>query len=75
VSNLVKLPGLDVPLVDKRDAPTPIWRNYLVALDQVVRTGNFGPLVNAVSDVAAAAAGVPVGGLYRNGNAVQVRLV
>lgn len=31
-------------------------------------------LVNAASDAAAAAAGVPIGFLYRNGNAVQVRL-
>jgi hypothetical protein len=32
-------------------------------------------LTNAVNDAAAASAGVPVGAMYRNGNAVQVRLV
>jgi hypothetical protein len=32
-------------------------------------------LTNAANDAAAASAGVPVGALYRNGNAVQVRLV
>jgi hypothetical protein len=32
-------------------------------------------LVNAANDAAAATAGVPVGGFYRIGNAVQVRLV
>ena len=31
--------------------------------------------LNAVDDTAAAALGVPLYGLYRNGNAVQIRLV
>jgi len=31
-------------------------------------------LVNAVDDTAAASAGVPVGGVYRNGSALQVRV-
>lgn len=31
-------------------------------------------IVNAVDDAAAAAAGVPVGGVYRNGSAVMVRV-
>ncbi|HET8687667.1 MAG TPA: hypothetical protein VFM18_13535 [Methanosarcina sp.] len=31
-------------------------------------------LVNAVDDAAAATAGVPVGGLYRNGSVVMVRV-
>ena len=31
--------------------------------------------LNAVDDAAAAALGVPLYGLYRNGNAVQIRLV
>jgi hypothetical protein len=33
-----------------------------------------GILVNAASDGAAASGGVPIGGFYRTGNAVQVRL-
>ncbi len=32
-------------------------------------------LTNAVNDAAAAAAGVPVGGLYRNGSVVMQRIV
>lgn len=53
-------------------------QQYLFSLDAVVRLlagGNVGPLFNAVNDAAAAAGGVAVGGLYRNGNAVQIRLV
>tara|TARA_R110002020_G_scaffold140042_2_gene311241 strand:+ start:525 stop:1892 length:1368 start_codon:yes stop_codon:yes gene_type:complete len=34
-----------------------------------------GGLINAVDDTAAAAAGVPINGLYRNVNAIQIRLV
>jgi len=38
-------------------------------------SGHVSPLLaNATNDAGAAAAGVPVGALYRNGNAVQVRL-
>lgn len=32
-------------------------------------------LINAANDAAAQAAGVPIGGFYRTGNAVQIRLV
>jgi hypothetical protein len=35
----------------------------------------FPRVVAAINDAAAAAAGVPIGAMYRNGNAVQVRLV
>lgn len=39
-------------------------------------TGSFAiELVNAEDDAAAASAGVPVGGLYRSGNFVLIRLV
>lgn len=38
-------------------------------------SGNVLPhLLNAANDAAAASAGVPLGALYRNGNAVQIRL-
>lgn len=33
-----------------------------------------GPLTNAVDDAAAATAGVPVNGLYRNGSVVMIRV-
>ena len=35
---------------------------------------NTAGLVNAANDAAAAAAGVPVGGLYRNGSVLMVRV-
>jgi hypothetical protein len=44
-----------------------IQNGYLV-LTQVSSSLNF------VNDAAAASAGVPLGGLYRNGNAIQIRL-
>jgi hypothetical protein len=41
---------------------------------QLFRAGGAG-VVGAANDAAAAAAGVPIGGLYRNGNALQIRVV
>jgi hypothetical protein len=51
------------------------FRDWALAIDRIMRAGQFGTLVNAVNDAAAAAAGVPLNGLYRTGNAVQIRLV
>jgi len=62
-------------LEPKTDIFAVLYRNYWLAMDRMFRTANFGPLPQAADDTAAAAAGVPVGGLYANGNAVQVRLV
>lgn len=53
------------------------WQEYFASTDSIMRqlaNAVIGSLINAVSDAAAAAAGVPIGGLYRNGNAVQIRL-
>jgi hypothetical protein len=44
-------------------------QNGFAILTQVSRSLNF------TDDTAAAAGGVPLGGLYRNGNAIQIRLV
>ena len=67
------LPPLQYPAVDgapfERD-----YYEYWQALDMSLRTKTLGPLVNAVNDAAAAAAGVPIDGLYRNGNVVQIRV-
>lgn len=55
-----------------------LWAEYLASEAAIVRAlaaSNVGPLIAAANDAAAAAAGVPVGGLYRIANAVQVRLV
>jgi hypothetical protein len=68
-----------------------IWWQWFFSIDNAVAllTGRIGPnqtqnvagapmlgpLVNAANDAAAATAGVPIGGLYRSTNAVQIRLV
>jgi hypothetical protein len=72
----------------KSGRPMLAFLQYLSSLDAAVRAffgtasasntagaPMIGPLVNAANDGAAAAAGVPVNGLYRNGSAVQVRVV
>lgn len=54
------------------------WLEYFDAVDRIVRlltASNLGPLIAAANDAAAAAAGVPIGGLYRVGSAVQIRVV
>jgi hypothetical protein len=61
----------------QESSPTTIFLLYMLSLDKVVRNlvaGTVGPLTNATSDAAAAKVGVPINGLYRNGNAVQIRL-
>ncbi|MCS3725506.1 hypothetical protein [Bradyrhizobium betae] len=67
------------PIADKDGRPTALFRDYLVLLDRLVTlmvAGNApSNLVNAANDAAAAAAGVPVGNLYRNGSLIQVRVV
>lgn len=59
-------------------ALTQPWVEYFASIDANIRllsAARFGSLVNAANDAAAAAAGVQIGGLYRNVNAVQIRLV
>lgn len=56
---------------------TVAWTQYFASLEDVTRllnTNVLGPMSNAANDTAAAAAGVPIGGLYRNGNTVLIRL-
>lgn len=50
--------------------PTQPWAEYLKSVDLLLRTIN----INAANDAAAAAAGVAIGQLYRNGNTIQIRL-
>lgn len=45
---------------------------YVGTAKMLAMTGNT--LVNAANDAAAAGAGIPVGGLYRNGSVVMVRV-
>lgn len=62
-----------------RQAQMPVaWIEWFKAADALMKDVSnnlLGPLTNAANDAAAAAAGVPIGGLYRTANAVQVRLV
>lgn len=64
-------------LVDSAGRPTQLFRDYMLKLDALVTaiaTGMNVALTNAANDGAAAAAGVQVGQLYRNGSVIQVRV-
>ena len=65
------------PLVDGQGRPTQSFGEYLRALDTVVTAfaSGLNGLPNAANDGAAAAAGVPIGGLYRTGSQISVRVV
>ena len=49
--------------------------SYVNTLNQIVILSQVSSSLNFINDTAAAAGGVPLGGLYRNGNAIQIRLV
>lgn len=53
-------------------AQLPIGGQQVAALGQTA--GAYTSLVDAANDAAAAAAGVAIGSLYRNGSAVMVRV-
>ena len=73
---LVPLPAANLPLVVQKTGMAEVaWRNYFVSLDNLLRMAQFGPLVAAANDAAAAAAGVPVNGFYQDTTGyVRVRL-
>jgi hypothetical protein len=60
--------------------PSQAFRQYMLTLDATVKAlaanlnGAPAQLTNAANDAAAAAAGVAVGQLYRNGSVVQIRV-
>lgn len=62
-----------IPVVRESGIPTIEFGAWLDYVNRFIAAP--GPLVAAANDAAAAAAGVPVGGLYRIANAVQIRLV
>lgn len=66
-------------ITEKGDKPSQLFRDYMVKLDALVAAfaaGNLpANLVNAVNDAAAAAGGVAVGQLYRNGSVLMMRVV
>jgi hypothetical protein len=68
------------------DMPSSGWAQWLRDIAQSINSASawagtnalnqFDPLpVNATGDAAAATAGVPVGGIYRNGSVLQVRVI
>jgi hypothetical protein len=59
------------PIADKAGNATQSFRDYLRPLDAGIEAN----LVNAANDAAAAAAGVPINGRYRNGSVLMVRVV
>lgn len=65
-------------ITERGDKPAQIFRDYMTKLDAVLTlllTGANVALTNAANDGAAAAAGVEVGQLYRNGSIIMVRVV
>jgi hypothetical protein len=53
------------------------YAQYIAQLDAFVTSlggGNFGTLINAANDAAAAAAGVAIGQAYRNGSVLMIRV-
>ncbi len=55
-----------------------LFRDYMLKLDLLVAAlaaGQLPPLVNAANDAAAAAGGVAVGFMYRNGSVLMQRQV
>ena len=49
--------------------------SYVNTLNQIVILSQVSSSLNFVNDTTAAAGGVPLGGFYRNGNVIQIRLV
>lgn len=71
------LPAPSFPIADNAGRPAQSFWQYLGKLDALITAlagGAAPPLVNAVNDKAAAAAGVGIGEFYRNGSIVQVRM-
>ena len=51
-----------------------IQNSYVTSWGKVLRPDANNNLANYVDDAAASAGGVPVGGIYRTGNDVKVRV-
>jgi hypothetical protein len=70
-------PQFDLVTSDRKGSQS--FRDYLTRLDALVAAmaggGVPNNLVNAANDAAAAAAGVAVGNMYRNGSVLMVRVV
>jgi hypothetical protein len=56
------------PIADKEGKASQLFRDYMTALDRLVTAmaaGNLPALVVSADDAGAAAAGVPIGAIYR----------
>jgi len=77
------LPAPNSPFTDNYGLLTQWAYQYFFSLDNAIRdffggsnnSPQVGPLIDAIDDATAAAAGVPVNGLYRNGTVVLIRVV
>jgi hypothetical protein len=72
------LPSPSFPITGTGGVPAQSFSQYMAKLDALINAlaaGNAPTLANAANDAAAKAAGVAIGQLYRNGSAVQVRMV
>lgn len=63
------------PATGRPSEPFAEYLQGVARLAVLLNSNVVGPLTNAANDAAAAAAGVPIGGLYRITSAVQIRLV
>ena len=68
-SNLLHAGGNTVEITGSLDVTGSLISRNTTILTQVSQSLNF------TNDAAAAAGGVPLGGLYRNGNSIQIRIV
>ena len=71
-AKLIPLPKPEAVLIDKNGLPTKDFYDWLVRLQAVL--GTLSALGNFANDAAAATGGVAIGGLYRNGSVVQIRV-
>jgi len=75
---LPPLPVVDVPMIEN-GVMSPIWKqfwlNLLLYLGGAPNGANLATSASYANDAAAALGGVPVGGWYRNGSVIQVRII
>lgn len=70
-AKIANLPSPTLPWIDvKTGRPTDTFRLWATLFS----AGNLGPFPSAANDVAAAKAGVAIGGVYQNSGALRVRL-
>lgn len=76
--SLPPLPDPRVPMFDGSIMGATwrqFWLNLLLWVSETPNGTNLAAMPSYANDAAAAAGGVPIGGYYRNGSMVQVRIV